>query len=457
MLSRSRLLYIGVFWGCAFLPARLNAIPLNVSLFCSSYPEAPACLSGRVTCQTCHEAPPSLNLYGGDLSQKLRSFPDFDKSPAAFSRYLDSSLKAIEGLDSDRDGRDNLAEITQGSDPAKPQSEEPAPGSQTYDAERAWRRLNLLFCGQAPSYEEVQAFRAQEAPQRMETLHQSLDRCVTSRFWLETALPRLADDKIKPNRAVGVEGNPFVIGDYRYDYRLFVHAMSGDRDMRELLTAQYHIGPQGERIELPIPDQRIEGKITVANGQPLETARRYGMITTQWFISTNTMFAELPRNTASQAYRAYLGLDIARSEGLFPVANEPRDVDQKGVKEEACAFCHSTLDPLAYAFAPYVGLRGARIPVGSYDPNFTQWENWAHLFGEPVADLGSWVEKAVNSQAFRDNLTLLLYRYAVGQEPEGTIEEEEFRQLSQRLPELGFNAQRLLHAIIETQSFGGRP
>ncbi len=459
MPSRPRLWYLGFVLGFANFASQLNAIPLNASLFCSSYPEAPACSSGQASCQTCHTAPPTLNLYGGDLSRKLRSFADFDKSPAAFSRYLDESLRAIATIDSDGDGRTNETELAEGSDLSKPDQGPmpPPPSDQTaFEPELAWRRAHLLFCGASPSYQDLVAFRTKSAAEQKIELHSALDKCLVSDFWLKDALPRLADDKIKPNRAVGVDGNPFVIGDYSYDYRLFVHVMSGDRDMRDLLSAQYHIGPNGEKIEVPIPDRKIEGKITVANGQPLEPAKRYGMITTQWFISTNTMFAELPRNTASQAYRAYLGLDIARSEGLFPVPNEPRDVDNKGVKEEACAFCHSTLDPLAYAFAPYVGLRGGRLAVGSFDAGFTQWENWAYLFGEPVSDLGAWVQKAVQSEDFQKNLTMLLYSYMLGNPPRSQAQLAEFDELWQSLPGLNYNANKLIHAMVETQSFGGR-
>ena len=83
------------------------------------------------------------------------------------------------------------------------------------------------------------------------------------------------------------------------------------------------------------------------------------MITTQWFLSINTMFSPLPRTTAAQAYRAYLGADIAQQQGIFPIAGEPLDVDDKGVRDAQCATCHATLDPLSYAFAEYQGISGA--------------------------------------------------------------------------------------------------
>ncbi len=319
-------------------------------------------------------------------------------------------------------------------------------------------RVHLLFCGQSPSEESLSQVSSWNSRETKEQLHTALDRCLQSRFWKEEALPRLADDKIRPSKAVGIEGDPFVIGDFYYDYRLFTHIMSDDRDMRELLLATYHINAQGQRVEGPIPDSKIPGKIVVGNGQPLAVDKRYGMITTQWFLSANTMFAELPRNTASQAYRAYLGLDIAKSEGLYPVSEEPRDVDHKGVKEQACAFCHSTLDPLAYAFSPYLGLRsfGSGLPVGAYYSGRTQWEGDSWIFGEPVTDLGDWVQKALASEAFAQNLTRLLMGYAIGHKPRSPQELADFAKIWPELPRLGFSANKVLHEVIDTLSFGAR-
>jgi len=75
------------------------------------------------------------------------------------------------------------------------------------------------------------------------------------------------------------------------------------------------------------------------------------MLTTRWFLAKNTMLTPVPRTTAAQAYRAYLGYDIAKLEGLQPVAGEPVDYDRKRVTAEQCAVCHSTLDPLSYPFS----------------------------------------------------------------------------------------------------------
>ena len=85
----------------------------------------------------------------------------------------------------------------------------------------------------------------------------------------------------------------------------------------------------------------------------------------------------MPRTTAAQAYRAYLGLDIARSEGLIPPDDEELiDYDEKGITDPKCSVCHTTLDPLSYPFSRYNGISG--MASGSYDrdrlerPEFSQ-------------------------------------------------------------------------------------
>ena len=430
--------------GLVLFSTGVSALPLNAELFCEHYPQTSLCSKGQASCQLCHVAPPERNAYGQDLARALALYPAYDKSPVALRSFLPLSLTAIEENDSDGDGRSNIAEINAGEAPG--QADEPAPAADHYDIELAWRRVQLLFCGRSAALPPGGKIEAS-------LLHEQLDRCLASEFWRNVALPRLADEKIRPNRAIGQEGDPFVLGDYRYDYRLFVYILTGGRDLRELLTARYHIDSEGRPVEGPIADQAIPGRIVIGNGQPLESARRYGMITTQWFIALNTMFAELPRNTASQAYRAYLGLDLARSEGFFPVAGEPRDLDHKGVGQEACAVCHSTLDPLAYAFAPYVGLRAGQLPVGSYDAGRTQWESWAYIFGEPVADLGAWAHRAVESEAFQKNITRLLFHYALGHAPASRQENIDFETLWRQLPERGYSADAILHAAVDTLSF----
>jgi hypothetical protein len=241
-----------------------------------------------------------------------------------------------------------------------------------------------------------------------------------------------------------------------YDYRLFAYILSEGRDARDLLLAQYHINEKGQKVEGPIPSHAVKGKIVVGNGQPLQIERRYGMLTTQWFISLNTMFAEIPRNTAAQSYRAYLGLDIAKSEGLHPIEHEPADYDRKGVKQPACAFCHSTLDPLSYAFTPYAGIAVSGYEVGTYMPDRTQYEGLGYIFGQPVADLGEWAQVAVESDAFKQNLAHMFFQFSIGHAPRTSQQRADFAALWQNLDRDGYAADRLLHRLVETLSFAGR-
>lgn len=439
--------------------SRVLAIPQNISSFCEVYPDSPRCQGGSVTCTSCHAIPPSLNSFGQDLIQALERFPDFQKNPQGFQQYLRLGLLAIEDMDSDGDGYSNIDEIKHGSEPGNTldNPKPPPPDKRIYEPRLALRRIKLAFCGKSPNFEDFAEL--SEQSDAMPWLHQILEQCLQSRFWQDIALARLADPKIRPNESVGVHGNPFVVGDYHYDYRLFVHILTGGRDARDLLLADYHINENGEKTYAIIPSRPIPGRIVVGNGQPLIAERRAGMITTQWFLGTNTMFAELPRNTASQAYRAYLGLDIAKSQGLYPVANEPRDVDSKGVAAPACAICHSTLDPLSYSFASYNGLESGGRPgssgVGAYNPSRTPWGADGVLFFQPVPDLLAWAQLAANSDEFKKNLTLMFYQYAIGHEPKTYWEEQDFKQLWQSLGQHGYQAEKLLHQLIETKSFAG--
>lgn len=442
------------------------AIPQNITYFCQYYDTAPACEQQRFSCTGCHTIPPQLNVYGGDLRAALQEFPDYEISDDFFAAYLSQGLQAIADQDSDADGSSNADEISQGTAPydANDQPDPPIEPIPVYDPLLAYKRIELLFCGQLPEANQLRSLAkqlSQDPKQVTSTLHARLDTCLQSDYWLNQALPKMADPKIRPNRSIGAEGNPFVIGDYRYDYRLFVHILSGDRDIRDLLLADYHIDEQGQRVYATIPDQKVKDRIVVGNGQPLVASKRAGLATTQWFISTNTMFALLPRNTASQVYRAYLGLDIAKSEGLFPVANEPRDVDQKGVSAPACAVCHSTLDPLSYSFANLNGLdQSANDPlypgVGTYNPRRSPWENQGYLFGEPVNDLTQWMQVAANSQPFKTNLIAMIYTNLMGKLPDSPHLQREFDELSQYWPQVNYQFNGMLHRFIDTLAFGGQ-
>ncbi len=281
------------------------AIPQNTRLFCEGYPDSPLCVNQATVCTTCHTEVPNLNPYGRDLRTELIKFPDFDRKPVAFQKYLRPVMITVETLDSDADGTGNGSEIDVGTGPGDPTHKPGQDALLVFDGELALRRIGLLFCGSSPSSADLQKQRDQVDPILKKQLRQDyLDQCLRSDFWKKEALQRLADDRIRPNLAIGPQGDPFVIGDYSYDYRLFAYALSEGHDARDLLLAQYHINDKRQKVEGPIPSYSIPGKSVIGNGQPLQMDRRYGMLTTQWFISLNTMFADIPRNTAAQAYRS---------------------------------------------------------------------------------------------------------------------------------------------------------
>jgi len=170
------------------------------------------------------------------------------------------------------------------------------------------------------------------------------------------------------------------------------------------------------------------------------------------------MFSELPRTTAAQAYRAYLGQDIAKSEGILPVEGEPLDVDGKGVTQPVCARCHSTLDPLSYAFAYYDGIAGDN--TGRFDANRPSWSTDGlspSLLGESLVDIDqhgvvNWGATAVESDAFRRTVALMIVRHALGEVT--PYEEADLAALWQGLPADGWSVDAMIHRFVDTESFG---
>jgi hypothetical protein len=473
----------GGFWlfgacglALAAAPGAALAMPTAPGIVCETYPELPDCQGQLPDCANCHVSidPPRWNAYGESL-RAMRS----ETEP--FETWLPEALRAVESLDADGDGVKNLEELEQSTSPGDEQSvssdemtgplENPRYDLARYDAPFAFRRMSILYCGRSPSYAEMQAFT--KAPADAATLktrlHAALGKCLSGAAWTREILPRLADKRIRPLYAAGPDSDVLisgslrlVIGDYNYDYRLWRYVLTGDRDARELLTAQYHVDEQADGTLV-----KVEGTIApnlpnaLTSGQPLAVEHRAGLITTQWFLSINTMFSALPRTSAAHAYRSYLGADISMSEGLRPVAGEPLDIDEKGVAQERCAVCHSTLDPLSYAFAEYDGLGDNPQLYGTFRPErpaemIPGWSPEAQqsvLLGQEVSSVVEWARVAVESDEFKRNLADIFFWHALGRSATGK-EQEEFAALWQALPADGYSANKLIHRLVDTDAFG---
>lgn len=466
---------VALTWLTLGVAVAARAEPTAPSVLCKTYPTLPDC-AGRVPgCQVCHEStdPPTWNSFGAAIKVELTSGQPFDTA-------LVAALAAVADDDADGDGLGNLAELERGSSPSLAEADTSRPNGSlpnprykigAYDPAFAFRRLATLYCGKSPTYDEMVAFGegAGDAATLKQRIHDKLTACLRSDYWRNEGLQRLADKKIKPVRAFGKETDiqigqvRVVIGDYDYDYNLWRYALTDDHDMREMLTAQYHLvaGADGtlqkrtDIIQKPDPN-------ALAGGQPVPSDKRAGLLTTQWSLAYNTMFSSLPRVTAAQAYRAYLGADIASTEGLRPVAGEPVDVDDKGVDNPRCATCHSTLDPLSYPFADYVGVAlSLSVQPGSFDagrpsslmPAWNPGKQQAVLLGKPVKNLVEWGRVAADSDEFRRTIADMFFHQALSRAalPD---ELEELNTLWQSAPADGFSADKMLHRLVDTKAFG---
>jgi hypothetical protein len=198
----------------------------------------------------------------------------------------------------------------------------------------------------------------------------------------------------------------------------------------------------------------------------VDLAHRAGNMTTQWSLVYFVMFTALPRNAAAQMYRAYLGLDIARQEGLFSVPGEPRDYDAKGVQATACAACHATLDPLSYPFRNYNGLTGpanqqSRYVPGRLEtffsgqaPNLNQTPERGAIFGQPVDSLRQWARVAADSDAFAVATVTDYWKLLMGHPPRPE-ENAEFTAAWRALEgQHAYRVKPLLHDLIRTEAYG---
>ena len=484
------------------------AKPVAPREFCRVYPQTVLCASGAAPCATCHTTPPARNAYGLQVEHALLPGTPRPLSDALYLSGLPDALRAAESLDADSDGSTNVEELQAGTRHADAtslpgrivgcDSEQRALASAqrwntcAYDPAYALTRIGLDFCGQSPTRGELEAVRGSNDWQML--LEQKLASCLDSAFWQgeDGVLWNLANAKILPEASLksGDGAADITLGNYEDDYNLFVYINTDDRDVRELLTAKYHAirQPDGTLVRVdrtPVEDimaRESEDNEDVA--QLVPQARRAGMLTTRWFLVKNTMFTPVPRTTAAQAYRAYLGYDIAKLEGLQPVAGEPVDYDRKGVTAETCAVCHSTLDPLSYPFSRYDGIGGGdeeeisdpdmeinadgtvNGTFGNYasgrlerfvrqeGPQIVETPEAGLLLGQPVADLVEWAEVAANSEPFARKVVLDYWRLLVGEDPRPG-DEAELETLVQRLSsEHEYRVERMLVDLIATEAYG---
>lgn len=435
-----------------------HARPVAPSILCDTYEGAPACEGGVPDCTFCHTIPPSRNVFGAMISEVL--LPDVERplDDDDFTGSLAGALQAVETKDADGDGATNLAEITGGSLPADGASRPRAACEDCgYDWGLAFKRTMLDFCGRSPSWDEWSAYGALDTDAQQAALHETLDGCLDSQWWVgqDGVLWTLAHTKVRPIQAVkdGENSGPIPLGDYDDDYRLFVFTQTDDRDARQVLLADHHV----------VYDALV-GYVAVPNRprQRVQTERRAGLLTTRWNLLTRNMFTSIPRTAAAHAYRAYLGLDIARLEGLYPIEGAPQDYDQKGVAAPTCAGCHSTLDPLTYPFALYRGLeRGEsyydpeRLDDFAFEgPRMSEVPEAGHLFGEPVANLVEWAQVAANSDAFAKATVTDYWKLLVGHDPLPG-ESGEFNALWRDFRgDHDYRVERMLHALVETEAYG---
>ncbi|MFY0535933.1 thrombospondin type 3 repeat-containing protein [Nannocystis pusilla] len=280
------------------------ARPTGPRAFCETYADAPECMGRSITCNKCHLStqPVAWNAYGGAVFAALKG--------AEFDAGIASALRSIEDEDSDGDGLSNREEIELGTDPGDPLSQwmpRPTPEGPRTRATRSASTTrpsptSACTCSSAapPSYEQTKKFAEQGGGTQLQAIHDALAECLESDFWIDEALTSLAHPKIRPVKALGadtdvlISGYKITLADYQWDYRLWQYLLSGDRDARELLTAQYHISRDDAGNWKKVDGIISNPPMGFGGGQLLAPEHRAGMLTTQWNLLLNIMFAAVP-------------------------------------------------------------------------------------------------------------------------------------------------------------------
>lgn len=474
----------GLVLSLCWSPVRgVKAKPSAPEVFCGVYGDSLLCKNGHISCQVCHaETPPGMNPFGQQVAAQLLVGTKRPLSHDDFVAGLKDVLLKIGAQDADGDGVSNMDEIKAGylpgdknHTPAQQTSAcDPSKGMQCgYVPENAFKKVSQDFCGQQVSFEELEAFRKKE--DQRAAIKEKLASCLDTPFWngKDGVVWSLANQKIRPAKYAksGADSGAFPIADYYEDYNIFVYSQIDDHDARLVLTAQFFVDRKdGTPTTYSIRQKEtVVGSDLIGNGgfAMVQNEKRAGLATSPWTLAMITMFSVIPRGTAAQIYRSYLGLDIAKQEGLFPARNEPADYDDKGVREAACRQCHETLDALAYPFTRYNGLNFEAGKLTTYiddrmkllskleGPRLELVPEAGYIFGKRVKNLVEWTQVAVNSDQFAKAAVMDYWKLLMGGKPAFPKENAAFDTLWRDFRgKYKYSIERMLHAFVQMEVYG---
>ena len=471
--------------------------PIAPQVFCDRYGDSPHCKQ-QVSCEFCHSIPPSLNDFGSCLKEEVQS--------GEFERELGAALTRVEEEDCDNDGFSNFTEFEKGSFPGIATSipKEASQGEEECNEEScksasssAWIKVHRDICGITPSFALKQFFETAADEQKLEIMKEDFYECLESSYWKgkDGVLWSLGHPKIRPSSSIksGDNGGSVPLGDYDDDYNLFVYYQMDDRDVRGILTAQHYVTRQDNPVKyLAVAEQPLHPKagglvkaVAKWKGTPhqqfVESHYRAGLLTTLYASVTKTMFTEIPRTAAAHAMREYIGIDIAKAEGLsrlYPKDSEFEliDYDAKGILEPACKACHMGLDAIATLWTPYNGLGRLTLEdqvifQGTYDENrmaflaekyrdtaplLGETPSTGYAWGEPVGSLPEWAHVMANSDDFARKVVTDYWLYFFGELPH----EDDllaFDSLWKNLKSKhNYSVERMLYELVFTPAFSRR-